>query len=103
MILQISAFYMNDQPGGVGITLSENCDEVWNAIENSYRQMWVDAVEADKERELVGELFAQLNAIGQKDQATTADALVVLGNVWLLEQNHYLEPDDFNGMQFVTK
>lgn len=101
-ILQISAFWKNDQPGGVGVTLRENCDSIWPVIEENYRAMWVEAVENDQEAALVHDMFAQLEAVGRKEHPTDFDSILVLGNVWLLEQNGYIQPDEYNGMQFAN-
>lgn len=100
--MQISAFWQNDRPGGVGVTMREHCDEIWEVIENSYRQMWVEAVEQDQEHELVTDMFSQLAAIGAKAQPSFRDAILAAGNIWLLEQNGYIQPDEFNGMQFAN-
>jgi hypothetical protein len=99
-ILQISVFYKNNLPGGVGLTLGEpfDLDEVMKTITTANDAMWVEAAASNGLRALISDLRAQLTGIGQKGQRSLTDALLAIGNVYLLEKHGHMKIDDWNGL-----
>jgi len=104
-LLAISAFYRNNEPQGIGITITHevgNLDQVFRLLKDSYDAMWEESEADDETDTLTADLFAQLQAIGQsKPCSDPRKMLLVIGNVYLLERVGALITDEFNGMQFL--
>ena len=103
-LVQVSAFYRNDKPEGVGVSLFEDfdypyLDDVFNGIKSNYDEMWKQSVYESDTRKLINELVAQLDAIGSsKRELSISQAALVIGNVYLLEKLGELVSDKFNGL-----
>jgi hypothetical protein len=98
-ILQISVFFRNDQPNGFGYTFDlPNLDDVWNTVKTNYDLMWAD--EPDPKLELIEHLTAQLEEICRRPapSRTLQDAILALGNVYLLTTKGIMPSDEFNGI-----
>jgi hypothetical protein len=103
-LVQVSAFYRNDEPDGVGVSLFEDfddpyLDEVFNGIKSNYDKMWRVAVFESDTRKLIDELKGQLESIGSANkEVSVAKAAIVIGNVYMLEKLGELVPDEYNGL-----
>jgi hypothetical protein len=100
-ILQLSAFYNNDLPGGVGVTLGRDnadLDELMKTISTYNDAMWAEAAAISSLPELTSDLRSQLNAIGKKAQLGFTDALLTIGNVYILEKHGRMKTDNWNGL-----
>lgn len=104
-LLYLHAFYRNDEPTGVGITLTYevgDIDAIFNLLKESYDAMWEEAEEEDSTDELIADLFGQLQAVGHsKPIADVKKMLMVVGNVYLLEKAGALTVDKFNGLSYI--
>lgn len=106
-LVQMSAFYKNDKPNGVGLTLTEefaNLDHILFHITTSYDLMYREAVQTSNLKRLVADLFDQLDAIGAKPKdhhIDDVDLVLVVGNVYLLERYKFLKGDEYNGLQLA--
>ncbi len=104
-LLQISAFYKNDQPGGIGITLDDgfcDLDEFMKIIEVHYDLMWDETQKANDLPNLIQMLRDQLAAIADnKPHYDYAAVSMIVGNVYLLEQHGQMLSDEFNGLQLI--
>jgi hypothetical protein len=103
-LVQVGAFYRNDMPDGVGVSLFEDfddpyLDEVFNGIKSNYDKMWRVAVFESDTRKLIDELRGQLASIGSKNtELSVAKAAIVIGNVYLLEKLGEIVSDEYNGL-----
>ncbi len=101
----LHAFYRNDEPHGVGITITHevgDLDGMFAMLKESYDAMWEEAEEEDTTDELIADLFSQLQGIGASKPITDVKKmLMVIGNVYLLEKVGALTTDDYNGMSYV--
>ena len=106
-IIQLSAFYRNDKPDGVGVTLTEELGDLDHAfwqLRDSYDAMWREELDNATTATLVADLLGQLDEIGQnKSHLELPMALLVIGNVWLLEKIGALKADEFNGIQLIVR
>ncbi len=103
-LIQISTFYRNDKPNGVGVTLPRelgDLDKVLNDLTTNYDLMWRQSVYESDTAQLVMDLIQQLEAIGMTKDFTIHLGLLAVGNVYLLEKVGHLKPDEFNGLQLV--
>jgi len=104
-LLSISAFYRNDEPNGIGITLRDEAGdltEIFQLLKDSYDAMWEESENDNETDTLTADLFEQLQAIGQSKPITDPKKmLLVIGNVYLLERVGALITDEFNGLQFA--
>jgi hypothetical protein len=104
-IWQISVFYKNKLPGGVGLTLREplDLDHMMKTITTANDAMWAEAVESNTLRTLIRDMHAQLAGIGQEPQRSLTHALLALGNVYLLEKHGRMEIDEGNGLSIFHR
>ena len=103
-LIQISAFYRNDKPNGVGVTLPRelgDLDKVLADLTTSYNLMWRQSVYESETAQLVTELVQQLEAIGTTKDFTFRLGLLAVANIWLLEKIGHLKSDEFNGLQLI--
>jgi hypothetical protein len=104
-LIGISAFYKNDRPGGIGISIDEsfgNLDDMLVILQASYNAMWAECQENGSLPDLINDLRAQLVEIGLKKPDYTLDTVaIVIGNVWCLENRGHMISDEFNGLQLV--
>lgn len=107
-LFQISAFWRNDQPDGIGVTITEEAftvplTDVMDEIMENYWQMWIEAQAQGATDELVSDLVAQLTAASwRRESLGIRDAVCVIGNIWLLERVGYIEADEYNGCVFAA-
>jgi len=100
-LIQISAFWKNDKPNGIGLTLTDDLplDSILQEIQTNYDLMWRQSVIESETATLVRDLFAQLEFIGKNKKPLGMElALMALGNIWLLENFGFIKPDEFNGL-----
>lgn len=108
-LFQISAFYQNDKPDGIGVTITEEAfavplTETMADIMESYWKMWLEAEEEGKTEELVSDLLAQLSHASENQQKLEiSDTAWVIGNIWLLERVGAIKADEYNGCLFGTE
>lgn len=106
-LVQMSAFYKNNMPNGIGLTLESNfgdLDHILFHITTSYDLMYREAVQTSTLKKLVDDLFMQLNAVGHMPKTSkpeNVDLVIVFGNVYLLERYKFLESDEYNGLQLA--
>jgi hypothetical protein len=104
-LMQISAFYKNDSPKGLGLTLTEDAGDlnrIISVLQEHWDLMWRESVANSESGQLVNDLRGQLNALsGSKDELSFEQGLLVIGNVYLLEKTGSLKPDEYNGLQLV--
>jgi hypothetical protein len=104
-LIQISAFYKNDHPNGIGITLTEefgDLDQFLEIIQTSYKAMWQESEQNSELPTLILELRGQLISLGLKKGDIGIHAgSIVIGNVWLLESHGQMITDEFNGLQLA--
>lgn len=104
---QVSVFYKNDQPNGIGFTLTDAfgpLENVIDTLEQHYEQMYREAVQQSELQALIKDLFDQLDYFSrpeQKKNLQLKDMLIVIGNVMLLQKYGFIKPDEFNGMQYA--
>lgn len=105
-LFQISAFWRNDQPDGIGVTITEEVftvplTDVMDEIMEIYWKMWTEAEEQGQTEELVSELLGQLNhASENRQKLEISDTAWVIGNIWLLERVDAIKADEYNGCLF---
>lgn len=66
-LIQLCAFYRNDQPDGVGITLTEgfgDLDRILATLTESWDDMWRRAVRYESTDSLVRSMCEHLDEIG---------------------------------------
>lgn len=102
-LIQLSAFYKNDQPNGVGLTLTEefgDLDLLFSSIRDGWDGMWLRAVHYGSTGALVRSLHEHLDEIGQsgKPIGTLITACRVIGDIYLLERVGELKSDEYNGL-----
>ena len=105
-LLLISAFYKNNVPEGLAVSISHEAgdlDAILNDLKQSWDEMWSLSVYNDDTATLVQDLFGQLDGLGQKDKGklTLHDFLLAIGNIYLLEKIGKLKGDEFNGLQLA--
>jgi hypothetical protein len=102
----ISVFYRNDQPNGIGLTLTDAfgpLERVIDTLADHYELMYREAVQRSELRQLIKDLFGQLDHFSSpenKNRLKLKDILLVIGNVILLEKYGFIKADEFNGMQY---
>ena len=107
-LFQISAFWRNDQPDGIGVTITDEAftvplTEIMDEIMENYWQMWVEAENEGTTDELVSDLVAQLTDVSRRRESLDiSDAVWVIGNIWLLERVGYIKADEYNGCVFAA-
>lgn len=103
-LMQISAFYRNDQPNGIGITLTNDLplDTILLELRTNYDLMWRQSTFESEQAQLTKDLFGQLEFIGRNKKPLGMHlALMAIGNIYLLEKIGALEGDEFNGLQLI--
>ena len=105
-LIQLSAFFRNDKPDGVGVTLTEefgDLDDVLSTIKTNWDAMWRLAVQESNTRELIDDLFRQLDVITKfkEDGLGPTEITILIGNLYLLERIGELTGDEFNGLLLV--
>jgi hypothetical protein len=105
-LLQISAFYQNDKPNGIGVTLTDELplDTIFHEITHNYDAMWRQSVFESETSQLTKDLFAQLEFIGRNKKPLGMEmALMTIGNIYLLEKVGALVDDEYNGLQLIYR
>jgi hypothetical protein len=101
-LIQLSAFYRNDRPDGIGITLNRdfgNLDSMLEILQATYTLMWTEAQASNGLPELISDLRDQLDCVArQKPSYSIQSVCLVIGNVWALEHFGQLKTDDVNGL-----
>jgi hypothetical protein len=104
-LIQISAFWKNNVPEGLGITLDDSfgdLDEFMQIIEVHYDLMWSETEKANDLPNLIQLLRDQLLAIASDKPLYDLSAIsMIIGNVYLLEQHGQMITDEFNGLQLA--
>jgi hypothetical protein len=104
-IWQISVFYKNKLPSGVGLTLCQplDLDHLMETITTANDAMWAEAAASNTLPALIRDLRAQLTGIGQAAQRSLTHGLLALGNVYLLEKHGRMKTDDWNGLSIIYR
>ena len=103
----MSAFYKNNLPTGIGLSLTSDfgdLDHVLLHITSSYDLMYREAISRGNLKQLVRDLFKQLDLIGimpKTKQPENMDIVIVFGNIYLLEKYRFLKSDEYNGLQLA--
>jgi hypothetical protein len=106
-LLAISAFWKNDQPDGIGITVDESfgdLDDLLFILQVSYNAMWAECQENGSLPDLINDLRAQLVEIGLRKPIADDDldtVCIVIGNIRCLENHGHMISDEYNGLQLV--
>jgi hypothetical protein len=85
----------------IGKSFSRNLDQTIRILKEHYDQTWRWAVYEAEDAAFVTALLSQLDEIGLAKEGHPINldtALVVIGNVYLLEKIAALNPDEFNGL-----
>ena len=108
-LLSVSAFYRNDQPDGIGVSISADLfqpgklEEIINQLFKDSDADWVN----HSYDENLDHYFGQLRAlVNNKDQTKgfnedISDAVLVISCVYSLEKHGPLPSDEFNGIQLI--
>jgi hypothetical protein len=105
-LILLSAYYRNDIPQGLGVTLTDlegDLDDAFSVLKESYDAMWKEAVRDSNSGQLVVDLYEQLNDLIQirhRRPLRLKEALLAIGNIYLLEKICELKPDEFNGLMY---
>lgn len=105
-LFQISVFWRNDQPDGIGVTISEEAftvplTDIMDEIMENYWNMWVEAENEGNTEELVSDLLAQLRSASEiRQRLDISDAVWLIGSIWLLERVGRIKSDEYNGCLF---
>jgi hypothetical protein len=104
-LVAISAFYKNDRPEGIGISIDEsfgNLDNLLDILTASYNAMWDECQAEGSLPALIGDLRSQLTGIGSsKPHYGIAEVSIIIGNIYLLEKHGQMVTDEFNGLQLA--
>jgi hypothetical protein len=99
-LIQISAFWKNDKPGGLGVSYTENVDvlfEIMRAQVAAYNTFDRPTIIADLQSQMEEYRQERLNGRTIPD-----DMLVILvANIMFLEEVGALAADEFNGMMYA--
>ena len=105
-LLSISAFWKNNLPNGIGLTLTDELplDTILREITTNYDLMLRQSIAESETGQLTKDLIAQLEFIGRNKKPLGFEmALMAVGNIWLLEKMGVLVEDEFNGLQLVYR
>lgn len=107
-LVQLSAFYKNDQSNGVRLTLTEefgDLDLLFSSIRDSWDGMWLRAVRLENTESLVRSLREHLDEVGHSSEPirTLITAYRVIGDIYLLERVGELKSDEYNGLLFAYR
>jgi hypothetical protein len=102
-LVQVSAFWKNDQPNGIGITIDEsfgNLDDLLTILQASYNAMYEECRLQGSLPDLINDLRSQLTEIGlNKPIEDSLDTVcIIIGNIWTLESRGLMVTDEFNGL-----
>lgn len=102
-LVQISVFWRNDEPDGIGVTLTQNfgdLDFILNTIVEQWDEMYREAVYHDSTEKLIQDLLRQLEQLRTVDkQLLDFQAIgILIGSIHLLEKLGRLPKNDFNGV-----
>ena len=107
-ILQVSFFWRNDQPGGIGVTFGppnfspEDLERMFDGEVSKYFAKNSDLALGSN---IVGFMFNQLSSIGERiaRHEPVSQRLAVLAalNIQWLTSRGFIPQDEFNGVQFV--
>ena len=102
-LFQISVFWRNDQPDGIGVTLTHDfgdLDLIFNTISEQWDEMYREAVYHDSTETLVRDLFVQLEQLRHVHRGAIdfQSVGILIGNIYLLEKLGRLPKNDFNGV-----
>lgn len=103
-LIQLSAFFRNDKPNGIGVTLTEDIgdlDYILRIITDNYDVMYREAVLHSTVHELVDDLLQQLLIVGVKKERSDPELFLAIGNIYLLSKYGFLRTDDFNGLMLT--
>jgi hypothetical protein len=103
-LLQISAFWKNNLPNGIGLTLTDELplDTILLELKTNYDAMWRQSVFESETAQLTRDLFSQLEFIGRNKKPLGFEmALMSIGNIYLLSKVGALVDDEYNGLQLI--
>ena len=104
-LIQISAFYKNDKPTGIGISIDQsfgNLDDLLIILTASYNAMWAECQENGSLPDLISDLRLQLLEMGEtRPHYGIEEMSLIVGNIYLLEKMGQMVTDEFNGLQLV--
>lgn len=105
-LIQLSAFWKNDQPGGIALTLTQefgDLDFAFNTIRTNYEEMYAHAVLTRSVEVLIQDMLSQLELFAARkvENMDMEAAFLTIGNVYLLEKLRRIPTDEFNGLMFA--
>jgi hypothetical protein len=108
-LLSVSAFYRNDQPDGIGVSISAELfqpgklEEIINQLFKDSDADWINHSYEENLDHYFGQLRALVKDKGKmkKPIKEIGDAVLVISCVYSLEQHGPLQSDEFNGIQLI--
>ncbi|MBF0231348.1 MAG: hypothetical protein HQK63_17440 [Desulfamplus sp.] len=107
-LLQVSAFYKNNQQNGLGFIIFNDEDSTFNEqiieLEDKYEEAWASS-DKNEQKEIIKTYFAQLEYFSQLKsrgiyEISFPSKMICLVNLSFLERHGYLKSDEYNGVAF---